>query len=116
MKDRKTVYDNNYEIVRKILARIAPTMSIRGFDPDWSLWSHNAGSQATVETVGDDFMGLLAISMGYDWQWDFKSHPVERQCERIKSLEKAVEDRDKFIQNLEIMLAKKDSKPGRQSK
>lgn len=110
MIDRKKVYDTNYKIVKRILVRIAPTMSIRGYDPDWSLWSHGPGkNDAKVETVGNDFMGLLAISLGYDWLWEF-DHPVARLQAGARHLEESLESRDKMIGDLHVAMAKASAK------
>ena len=83
--NRSECYDKNYVTVKKILERVFPTFSIRGIDPGWSLWRQTTAREPEIQEVGNEFMGQLAIFLGYEWAWeDGHSAPIQEISKGLK--------------------------------
>lgn len=101
-------YMNNSEIVRKIAKNFG--YKLYGFDPSWSLIKtiteqsidskeneiiSRSLSHSPLLQVSDEFMGRLAIFMGYNWEF-------EDTIEKIESTIKSIELHEKsFIEGIE---------------
>ena len=95
-------YLNNSEIVRKIAKNFG--YKLYGFDPSWSLLKtiteqsinskeneiiSRSLSHSPLLQVSDEFMGRLAIFMGYDWEFEDTIEKIESTIESIELHEKS---------------------------
>lgn len=120
-------YLNNSEIVRKIAKNFG--YRLYGFDPSWSLIKTITEQSITSDEneiisrslnnspllrLSDEFMGRLAIFMGYDWEFEDtiekiksaiesneKHKEIQIECEK-KFKEQSVIIKDKFNLNIDL--------------
>ena len=87
----------NVETVRKIASRFG--LVLTAFDPGWrfSVLKKGTVDSIPVETVfnssydiHDDFIGKLALLMGYDWVFE-SWNTGEELTQKIKQIEKSIE-------------------------
>lgn len=100
-------YMENRETVHKIASQFG--LVLTAFDPAWrfSVLKKGTVDSISVETVNrssydidDDFMGKLALLMGYDWVFE-SWNTGEELTQKIKQIEKSIESHP-FKESMEI--------------
>lgn len=86
-------FQDNIETVRKISEKFG--LELRSFNPDWCFEPTALTSSNYSNIVSDDFMGKVAVSLGYKWNFNNDIYEeIIKQEEHIKQLELRIIERN----------------------
>lgn len=86
-EDRDKKYKHNYPTVKKIAELLG--LRLLSFNPSWCFEPIYddvcLGQYSQGYVIPDDFIGKLALILGYDWEFDYNDKEVGKEIEKLEA-------------------------------